>query len=169
MVSFALQKAKTNQKGRSRKCSASKRNTVSKSNLRKGQTEGRSLLSIVVHIAIRCLGEHLRRMTLARPLLDPFAQGRILSAPCTLAPLQSVSQYQGWRCRQLCRSCLAGVRPDHRRSCDRQFLPMPFRQLGALSQSGALSRSLTTGLVWQSSAMWKSTAILTSQAPCCDP
>jgi hypothetical protein len=77
-------------------------------------------------------------MTRARPLLDPFAQGRTPSAPCTLAPLLLVTQYQGWRCKQLCRSCLAGVRPDHRRSCDREFLPMPFRQLGALSQSGAL-------------------------------
>ena len=104
--------------------------------------------------------EHLRRMTRARPLLDPFAQGRIPSAPCTLAPLHSVSPYQDWRCKQLCRSCLAGVRPDHLRSCDRQFLPMPFRQLGALSQSGALLRSLTTGLVWQSGTMRKSTATL---------
>ena len=93
--------------------------------------------------------ERLRRMTRARPLLDPFAQGRIPSAPCTLAPLHSVSPYQDWRCKQLCRSCLAGVRPDHPRSCDRQFLPTPFRQLGALSRWGALLRSLATELVWR--------------------
>jgi hypothetical protein len=111
--------------------------------------------------------EHLRRMTRARPLLDPFAQGRILSAPYTLAPLQCVNQYPDRRCKQLCRSCLAGVRPDHPRSCDRQFLPMPFRQLGALSQCGALLRSLTAELVWRSDTMRKSTAILTSQAPFC--
>src|SRR5262249_52054704 len=111
--------------------------------------------------------EHLRRMTRGRPLLDPFAQGRIPSAPCTLAPVQSVDQYQDWRCKQLCRSCLAGVRPDHPRSCDGQFLPMPFRQLGALSQCGALLRSLTAELVWRSSTMRKSTALLTSQAPFC--
>ena len=93
--------------------------------------------------------EHRRRKMRARPLLDPFAQGRIPSAPCTLAPRQSVNLYQDWRCKQLYRSCLAGVRPDHLRSCDRQFLPTPFRQLGALSRWGALLRSLATELVWR--------------------
>src|SRR5262249_5356179 len=98
---------------------------------------------------------HRRRKTRARPLLDPFAQGRIPSAPVTLAAGQSVSRYQDWRCKQLYRSCLAGVRPDHPRSCDRQFLPTPFRQLGVLSRWGALTRSLATELVWRSSTMRK--------------
>jgi hypothetical protein len=93
--------------------------------------------------------EHRRRKMRARPLLDPFAQGRIPSAPCTLARRQSVNQYQDWRCKQLYRSCLAGVRPDHPRSCGRQFLPTPFRQLGALSRWGALLRSLATELAWR--------------------
>ena len=93
--------------------------------------------------------EHRRRKMRARPLLDPFAQGRTPSAPCTLAPRHSVNQYQDWRCKQLYRSCLAGVRPDHPRSCGRQFLPTPFRQLGALSRWGALLRSLATELAWR--------------------
>src|SRR6516164_7300009 len=93
--------------------------------------------------------EHRRRKMRARPLLDPFAQGRIPSAPCTLAPRQSVNQYQDGRGKQLYRSCLAGVRPDRPRSCARQFSPTPFRQLGALSRWGDLLGSLATELLWR--------------------
>jgi hypothetical protein len=71
---------------------------------------------------------HRPRMPPAHPLPDPFGRGHTLSEPCNRAPSLSAFQHRDWRCKQRHHSCLAAATPGPRRSCDRLFLSMPFRE-----------------------------------------
>ena len=104
-------------------------------------TTGNLFLTCLVQRA-----EPRQHMLRARPQPDPFAQGRIPSGPCTHAPLRSVNQHQGWRCKRLGRLVLAAAALDRQQSSDRPFSPRP---VGGLWKS---SRIPIAGSIQQSSS-----------------